>query len=178
MTLCHVRLNSALDRRPALGVASRIMSEENAPAVEVLKVPLPPGWNMTAMQRAAVGAFLEGKSRREAVTLAGYSTKEINSTFHAIVSSTRVRPALALALKNAGVTDQLKAEVLAGALGAKREYCAEGVVIDGGADHPTRLKALKIALDLDGDLGGMQLEGSDTFESRIDAAQVAGYTEE
>ena len=155
-----------------------MVPEDQAPAVEVLKVPLPPGWDLTKRQAALVAAVASGVPVREAVIVAGYADNSVSRTLQMVVENKRVRPALALALKNAGVTDRLKAEVLAGALGANREYCSEGTVVDGGADHQTRLKALKIALDLDGDLGGLQVEGSDTFESRVSAAGVAGYAEE
>lgn len=154
------------------------MSEPQDVAVPVLDLPLPPGWNLTEKQRKAVGAICCGASKKEALQVAGYKSEAITQTFNALISSPRVRPALAYALRIAGVTDKLKAETLAGALRADKEYCAEGEIVPGGPDHGTRLKALKIALDLDGDLGSTQIQGEESFESRIQTAQVAGYSEE
>lgn len=140
--------------------------------------PLPPGWNLTEKQRTAVAVLMSGGTRKEAIQTAGYKSEAITQTFNALISSPRVRPALAYALRIAGVSDKLKAETLAGALKADKEYCAEGEIVPGGPDHGTRLKALKIALDLDGDLGATQIQGEESFEARIQTAQVAGYSDE
>jgi hypothetical protein len=116
---------------------------------------------------------------RQAVLAAGYAGKSVSQVLNYTLENKRVRPALAHALRIAGVTDQLKADVLAGALGASKEYTTkDGDILTGGPDHGNRLKALKIALLLDGDLGGVQVEGEETIESRIESAGVAGYNSE
>jgi len=40
---------------------------------EVLDLPLPPGWDLTAMQRKAVGAIACGVEPRKAMAAAGYN---------------------------------------------------------------------------------------------------------
>lgn len=116
----------------------------------------------------AVQGVVAGMTKTEALIQAGYSLSVAQTRQQDVLGKPRVRLALAHALEKAGITDDIKARALVEGLKARREYqTREGVAMDGGPDHGTRLKYLKLAFELDGDLDRAEDSETSTFEAMV-----------
>lgn len=128
--------------------------------------------HLNRREQLAVQGVMAGMTKTEALIQAGYSVSVAQTRQRDVLGKPRVRRALAHALEKAGVTDTLKAAVLAAGLKADREYCAAGVILGGGPDHASRLKYLKLILELDGDLDRDENSETSIFEATVACLQV------
>ena len=114
---------------------------------------------LTVKQKKLVKGIAEGKTKRQAAIDAGYSPDNPEA---ASVSASQqlkkpnVREAFLEAMDKAGITNDTVSQVLKDGLVANRVISAiPGTEANGGTvdfvdvpDHPTRLKAVKIAVDI------------------------------